>query len=94
MKVALLSFHNAHNYGAALQAYGLQRAVEQLGAECEYIDYANDFRLYSYDMGYQLRDALAHKKFMRAFRLACGAPFMSLRGKRFKKFYRKHFKTI
>ena len=36
MKAALLSFHNAYNYGAALQAYALQCAVRKLGAECEY----------------------------------------------------------
>ena len=38
MKVGLISFHNAYNYGACLQAYALQEAILGFGAECEYID--------------------------------------------------------
>ncbi len=39
MKVGILTFHNAINYGAVLQAYALQQTVSALGAECEIIDY-------------------------------------------------------
>lgn len=39
MKVGILTFHNAINYGAVLQAYALQQTVVALGAECEIIDY-------------------------------------------------------
>ena len=39
MKVGILTFHNAINYGAVLQAYALQQSVMALGAECEIIDY-------------------------------------------------------
>ena len=48
MKVALISFHNAYNYGACLQAYALQEAVSETGAECEYIDYINKRRAEGY----------------------------------------------
>lgn len=61
MKVALLSFHNAFNYGAALQAYGLQYAVEQLGVKCEYIDYQNSRRQFAYDMNKQIKSELEKK---------------------------------
>ena len=37
-KVAILTFQRALNYGAALQAYALQRVVKNLGHECELID--------------------------------------------------------
>lgn len=40
MKVGILTFHNAINYGAVLQAYALQQTVSALGAECEIIDYS------------------------------------------------------
>ena len=40
MKVGILTFHNAINYGAVLQAYALQQTVSTLGAECEIIDYS------------------------------------------------------
>jgi len=39
MKIGLITFHYAHHYGAQLQAYALQKAVEKLGHECEIIDY-------------------------------------------------------
>lgn len=39
MKVGLITFHYAHHYGAQLQAYALQKAIEKLGHSCEIIDY-------------------------------------------------------
>lgn len=38
-KAGLITFHFAHHYGAQLQAYATMRAVEQLGMDCEIIDY-------------------------------------------------------
>ena len=40
IKVGILTFHNALNYGAVLQAYALQKAIEKLGYKCEIIDYS------------------------------------------------------
>lgn len=34
-----MSFHNADNYGAVLQNYGLQKAIESMGYNVETIDY-------------------------------------------------------
>lgn len=41
MKIGILTFHSANNYGAALQAYALQTAISQTvtGSEVEIIDY-------------------------------------------------------
>lgn len=39
MKVGLLTFHTAQNYGAVLQAYGLQRFILKMGHSCEIVDY-------------------------------------------------------
>lgn len=39
MKIAILTFHRAYNYGAILQAFALQRALASLGSEPEIIDY-------------------------------------------------------
>ena len=41
MKVGVLTFHNAYNYGAVLQAYATQELVKSLGHEAEVIDYHN-----------------------------------------------------
>ena len=38
-KIATLTFHNTTNYGAILQTYALQRAIEKLGYDTEVIDY-------------------------------------------------------
>lgn len=40
-KVATITFHNAKNVGAVLQAYALQKSIERIGAKSEIIDYRN-----------------------------------------------------
>ena len=40
MRVGIITlFHNNYNYGAYLQAYALQKAIESLGYEVKIIDY-------------------------------------------------------
>jgi len=39
LKTGLVTFYHIHHYGALLQAYATERAVEALGSECEIIDY-------------------------------------------------------
>lgn len=39
MNVGILTFHYAFNYGAVLQAYGLQQALSQMGFTARVIDY-------------------------------------------------------
>ena len=90
MKLALLSFHNAANYGAALQAYALQKCLLIRGYNCEYINYINKHRKYSYDMSYHIVTSLINRSFKSAIAYLCGSPFMYLRKLRFKKFYKKN----
>jgi len=40
MKVGILTYHNAINYGAILQAYALQQVLFGMGVQCEIINYA------------------------------------------------------
>lgn len=42
MKVGVITFHRAINYGAALQTYALQKALTGLGFDSEVIDYRCD----------------------------------------------------
>jgi hypothetical protein len=42
MKAGLLTFHQAHHYGAQLQAYALMRAVINTGTDCEIINYVRE----------------------------------------------------
>lgn len=43
MKIGILTFHCAHNYGAVLQAYALQEKIKETGHEVEIIDYKPDY---------------------------------------------------
>jgi len=43
MKIGILTFHSAHNYGAVLQAFALQKVLEELKHTVEFIDYRPSF---------------------------------------------------
>lgn len=89
MKVALLTFHNALNYGAALQVYACQQAIASLGVDCEVIDYVNDFRGMAYDTAKQARMELVNGNYRSALKYTLGTPFMRKRRKEFMDFYRR-----
>ena len=93
MKVGLISFHNAYNYGACLQAYALQEAVAGFGASCEYIDYINKRRADGYSMSARFINALRRGNAKEAVKSVIGAPFVWSRGRKFKAFYANHLKT-
>lgn len=47
MRTGIVTFHCSYNFGSALQAYALQKAIEGLGHECALIDYrSRDFDSY------------------------------------------------
>jgi hypothetical protein len=39
MKIGILTFHDANNYGAVLQAYALTEAVKKIESDVEIINY-------------------------------------------------------
>lgn len=77
MKVGILTFHWADNYGAMLQAYGLWQAVTKLGHSAYFVDYA--------PQGIRL-------PFWRGWGISKGAQFpaRALQHLRFELFRRKH----
>ena len=91
-KVALISFHNAYNYGACLQAYALQEAVTQMNTECEYINYINPCRAEIYDMKKRIQKAWKKKDVKELFKNVCGIPFARKRAKKFDAFYEQYLK--
>lgn len=48
MKIGILTFHCAINYGAVLQAYGLQEVLKSLGHEVYIIDYRPEYLIEPY----------------------------------------------
>ena len=47
MKIGILTFHFAHNYGAMLQAYALSTKLRNMGYDAEIIDYRLEY-IYTY----------------------------------------------
>lgn len=92
MKAALISFHNAYNYGACLQAYALQEAVDRLGVDCEYIDYINERRANGYKISARIANAIKAKNLKEIIKNVCGAPFVWSRGIKFDKFYASYLR--
>ena len=43
MRIGILTFHRAHNFGAVLQCYALQETIRQKGHDVEIIDYKPPF---------------------------------------------------
>ncbi len=43
MKVGVLTFHRATNFGTALQAFATQKGVSKLGVDCDIIDYRPEY---------------------------------------------------
>lgn len=92
MKLALLSFHNAANYGAALQSYAFEKFLTDKGYDCEYINYVNTSRAHEYSMTWHIWDSLRHGKITNTIAYMIGSPFMTLRKLRFNRFYKQYLK--
>ena len=43
MRIGILTFHRAHNYGAVLQCYALQEVLSRMGHRVEIVDYRQPF---------------------------------------------------
>ncbi len=48
MRIGILTFHCAHNYGAVLQCYALQETLKGMGHDVDVIDYRPEYLLASY----------------------------------------------
>ncbi|MBQ3417902.1 MAG: polysaccharide pyruvyl transferase family protein [Ruminococcus sp.] len=66
MKIGIMTYHRAENYGSVLQAYALSTTIKKLGHDPEIIDYHSEaqdkmFQLYngSHSLGGTLRNLLA-----------------------------------
>lgn len=50
LKVKMLTFHNAENYGATLQAYALKETLKKLGTSPSFVNYENKAILADYKL--------------------------------------------
>lgn len=84
MKIGILTFQQAINYGAVLQLYALQEVVQKLGVDSDVINYIspkleNDYKIIRYNAG--LKNLLAS--------IFCAKAFCE-RKRRFKVFEKKY----
>lgn len=79
MKIGIMTFHRAVNYGAILQTYALQQALKNEGIESEVIDYRDNKIDNTYKLFY-------NKSPKRIIRDAMYYTILSKRNKNFQKF--------
>lgn len=92
MKVGILTYHNTINYGAALQTYASQRILNQLGADCEIIDYVNSHRANSYSIPKLVSSEISKGHLKTAVRMLLGWYLVDSRKKKFNLFIEKKLK--
>lgn len=83
MKIGILTFHSAHNYGAVLQSMGLFSYLTKLGYEVEIIDYRPEWvrKIYSWNI-FLLNDIRDVKTLLKLFLLL---PFAIVRYYKFER---------
>ena len=90
MKVGILTFHNAYNYGAVLQAYATQTFIKGLGHEAEIIDYHNKEIDSSYDKARFHFSTLPKRKFYLIPKYCLGRFYYWKKRKAYESFKKKH----
>lgn len=92
MKIGILTFHCAANYGAVLQAYCLQEVLKQLGHEVYIIDYCPEYLIKPYKIfKYNSRDYKSWYSRFKGFVRACWImPIRWRRNRAFIQFIKKH----
>lgn len=91
MKIGILTFHSAVNYGAVLQAYGLQEYLKSLGHDIYLIDYrplylSDPYNVFMWNWDKKLS---AIRNILLLIRNIVVLPIRVLRRYRFKRFIRR-----
>jgi len=90
MKIGILTYHACYNYGANFQAYALQKTINNLGHECDIIDYRNkELNQVNSVLNFHIKN-----KFDLAFLIYNALHFWQLkkRKEKFETFIKKHLK--
>ena len=92
MKIGIVTFHRAENFGAMLQTVGLRKALEQLGHKVYYIDYwpTSHKEVYKIWSKHEfMHRPIISKCLYLAKNVLLGRPLYK-RHQEFKKFFNKH----
>ncbi len=72
MRIGILTFHLAHNYGAVLQCYALQEVLRGMGHDVWVIDYQQPFMV----EWFRPKRLFGFRSFLKAFKKGCLAEYM------------------
>jgi len=90
MKVGILTFHDTANYGAALQAYATQKAIEHFGYHVEIINYTNGARSENYSAKRKIVSNIEKKNWKGAVKNLLGSLLIIRRNRNFGNFYKNN----
>lgn len=93
MKLGVLTFHDASNYGACLQAQATISAFEIFIDDVELIDYSNDFRRKIYSPKHKIIAAAKEKKIKQLIIYLIGYYGIVSRNKNFKRYRATYMKV-
>ena len=91
MKVGVITFHSANNYGATLQTWALQKVLKGLGVEAGVINYHPDVIDILYD---PMQLSRGMKRYAKMMKIALRRRESLVRYNRFQKFLHKNFNLI
>ena len=94
MKIGILTYHRAHNYGAVFQAYALMKYLQKLDLEVEFLDYWPLYRQGMYDMidtSFFKERTGTKRKIKRIGKLLLIFPEKAIRYAKFQKFIKRNF---
>ena len=90
MKIGILTFHCAHNYGAVLQCYALQQYLRSLGYEVLIVNYRPEYLLKPYTIVPALGNTSLVGKIKILLNFILSFPVRVIRYKGFEKFIDKY----
>lgn len=90
MKIGILTYHRAHNYGAMLQAYALRTYLHDQGHDVEFIDYWPDSHNKQYTLFKPIRGKSLYFKILNIISDSVTLIRRTIRMNKFNNFRKKH----
>lgn len=96
MRIGILTFHRAHNYGAVLQCYALLQYLKSLGNEVYVIDYSSEYVQLCYKLVdfHRIKGRNPIKVITRLINEIKLFPIRKARAEKFDMFVNKHFQLL
>lgn len=96
MRIGILTFHRAHNYGAVLQCYALIQYLKSLGNEVYIIDYSSEYVQSCYKLVnyHRIRSKNPMRMISKLNNEIRAYPIRKARSEKFDTFVNKHFSLL